>query len=92
MISPLAPGHNGRDARGRFVGGNVCGKGNPLNPSPELRALIKEEAELEDRVAQLRAQKSSLDEELYRVELQSLLLALAAKSEEIRLLSGEIEQ
>ena len=60
--------------------------------SPELKALMKEEAELEDRVAELRAQKASLDEELYRAELQSLLLALAMKSEEIRQLSGENEE
>jgi hypothetical protein len=60
--------------------------------SPELKALMKEEAELEDRVAELKAQKASLDEELYRAELQSLLLALATKSEEIRQLSGENEE
>lgn len=31
MISPLATGHNGRGADGRFVANNHCGKGNPLN-------------------------------------------------------------
>ena len=60
--------------------------------TPELRSLMKEEAALQDRVAELRAQKASLDEELYRAELQSLLLALAAKSEEIRRLTGKSEE
>lgn len=31
MISPSPTGHNGHDARGRFVPGNKVAVGNPLN-------------------------------------------------------------
>ena len=68
---------------GQKIGGEV---------SPEIQALLTEKAELEERVVLLRAQKDSLDEELYRSELQALLLALAEKSEEIRDLVGEDEE
>lgn len=51
--------------------------------SPELDRLLARKDELEDRIAQLRAQRSSHDEELYLRELEALLLDLARTNEAI---------
>jgi len=52
--------------------------------SPEVAALLAEKESLEDQIAALRSQKESLSEELYLTELETLLVALARKNEEIR--------
>ena len=59
--------------------------------SPELARLALRKGELEDRVAELRGRKDSLDETLYLEELESLLLDLARTNAEIERLQGAEE-
>jgi hypothetical protein len=51
---------------------------------PELRRLYAERADLERRVAELRALKSQMEETQYERELEDLLVSLALKNREIR--------
>lgn len=78
-------GEDGLVARRMFFDGGSAAAGAD---SPELTALLGEREVLERRIEELRLQKGALTEELYLAELEKLLLALAAKDEEIRELSG----
>jgi hypothetical protein len=60
--------------------------------SPELDRLQTKKSELEDRIAQLRAQRASHDEELYLKELETLLLDLARTNEAIDRLAASKEK
>ena len=60
--------------------------------SPELDDLQAKKSELEDRIAQLRAQRASRDEELYLKELETLLLDLARTNEAIDRLAAAKEK
>ena len=51
---------------------------------PELAALYSEKAELERRIAALRAQKDAMDPALYDQELETLLVELALTTRAIR--------
>ncbi len=51
---------------------------------PELIRLYGEKAELERRVMELRAIRGQMEESRYEEELESLLVALALKTREIR--------
>jgi hypothetical protein len=78
-IQPAAQGDgDGRVASRLFLGGVVEAGG-----SPELQQLRARKDELEDRIADLRARRASLDEQLYLEELETLLLDLARTNEEI---------
>ena len=48
-----------------------------LSANPELKKLVDKKAALEERIAELRLQKDSMEEALYLHELESLLLELA---------------
>jgi hypothetical protein len=51
MNDPTPNGHDGRDARGRFVKGNAGGPGNPYaRRIGELRSILIEELEAESEV------------------------------------------
>jgi hypothetical protein len=67
-----------------FLGGPIATPGG----SPELERLRAKKDELEDRVAELRARRSSLAEELYLEELETLLLELARTNESIERLAA----
>ena len=57
--------------------------------SLQLASLLEEKERLEVRIGELRRQKDSLEEDVYLQELETLLLALARTSEDIRSLSPE---
>jgi len=57
--------------------------GEAMGSSSELEALIAEKRELESRVVTLRDQKSSMPEDLYLQELETVLLELAEVTERI---------
>ncbi len=72
-----------------FLGpGGTSGVAAPADASPELRALFVKKAELEERIAALRARRESMDPEKYQAELEPLLLELARTDQEIRRRSG----
>ena len=60
--------------------------------SPELDRLRARKDELEDRIAQLRAQRGAHDEEVYLRELETLLLDLARTNADIERLAGSKEK
>ena len=60
--------------------------------SPELDELETRKDQLEDRIAELRTRRPSLDEELYLEELESLLLELARTNEAIERLAAPAEK
>lgn len=71
-----------------FLGGEAT----RVAGSPELEQLRDRKDELEDRIAQLRAQRGAHDEEVYLRELETLLLDLARTNAEIERLAGSKEK
>ena len=51
---------------------------------PELRRLLQERADLEERVQALCDLRDSMDPEVYQKQLEDLLVELALKNREIR--------
>ena len=84
---PLADdvGVDGRFAsRMRLAQAFTGSEGGPgVAPSAEVAALVEEKRELEERIEVLRRQRSSLDEEVYYEELESLMVELALKDRAI---------
>jgi hypothetical protein len=79
-LEPAAAGEgDGRIASRLFLGAAVAA----VADSPELQRLQAKKDELEDRIAELRSRRSSLEEELYLEELETLLLDLARTNEAI---------
>ncbi|HVR28100.1 MAG TPA: hypothetical protein VMS86_01085 [Thermoanaerobaculia bacterium] len=60
--------------------------------SPELRRLRERKDELEERIAELRARRGSLEEGLYLEELETLLLDLARTNQQIERLAAPAEE
>ncbi len=60
----------------------------PDDASPELRALLTKKAELEERIAALRAKRTSMAADAYQKELEALLLDLARTDSELRKIRG----
>lgn len=79
------------DEEGRFAGSTYFLATEPVEAyaDPELRALVEKRQELEGRVEALRLQKSTMPEDLYNKELESLLLELARVSQQIEERSEE---
>lgn len=67
---------------------SLGGAGGGEAVSPELRALVREKAEIEGRIADLRRVKAQLPLERYEDELEGLLVELALKNREIRAAGG----
>jgi hypothetical protein len=84
-LEPKAVGEtDGLVASRLFLG---AGAARVATSSPELERLQATKNELEGRIAQLRAQRESHDEELYLQELEALLLDLARTNEAIQRLA-----
>ena len=60
----------------------------PETDDPVLKVLYEERAALEERVAELRTIKDTLDPEVYETQLENLLLDLALKNREVRAREG----
>jgi hypothetical protein len=88
-LEPKAAGENDGLAASRLFLGSETTR---MASSPELDRLQAKKNELEGRIAQLRAQRESHDEELYLKELETLLLDLARTNEEIRRLAAPKEK
>ena len=67
---------------------SIGGAGGGEAVSPELRALVREKAEIEGRIADLRRVKAQLPLKRYEDELEGLLVELALKNREIRAAGG----
>jgi hypothetical protein len=79
-LEPAAAGEgDGRIASRLFLGSAAAA----VAGSPELERLHARKDELEDRIAELRSRRSSLEEDLYLEELETLLLDLARTNEQI---------
>jgi hypothetical protein len=91
-LEPKAMGaEDGQVASRLFLGAGAGA--TQVASSPELDRLRARKNEIEDRIAQLRAQKSSQSEDLYLEELETLLLDLARTNEAIdRLVGGPEKQ
>ncbi|HEX6322764.1 MAG TPA: hypothetical protein VFZ36_03485, partial [Vicinamibacterales bacterium] len=68
--------------------GGAGGVAIPADASPELRALLLRKADLEERIAALRARRTAMDPAAYQTELEALLLELARTDSEIRRVRG----
>jgi hypothetical protein len=89
-LEPKAIGEtDGLAASRLFLG---AGATRVATSSPELERLQAKKNELEGRIAQLRAQRESHDEELYLQELETLLLDLARTNEAIQRLAAPKEK
>jgi hypothetical protein len=66
----------------------AAASGAPPNASPALRALYAEKNQIENRIADLKAKKDTMDPAAYESELEKALLELAAKTQAIRRLEG----
>jgi hypothetical protein len=85
-LEPAAAGEgDGQVASRLFLGDAIR---SAATASPEVQGLQTTKKELEDRIAELRARRSSLEEELYLEELEALLLDLARTNEAIERLAG----
>ena len=60
--------------------------------SPELRRLQRRKGDLEERIAELRSRRGSLEEDLYLEELETLLLDLARTNQQIERLAAPAEE
>ena len=76
------PGADGTRAARLYVGAGV--EVTPVITDPVLAPLVARRAELEDQVADLKANKEELKPDAYRAELERLLIDLARVSREIR--------
>ena len=62
-----------------------------LPDDPALRALYQERLELQEQVEALQATRGGTDETRYQAEMETLLVAMALKSREIRAMEGAAE-
>lgn len=84
-----ADGPHGALAARIFLGpGGAAGLAVPADASPELRALYAKKANLEERIAALRARREQMEREEYERQLEALLLDLARTDQEIRRATG----
>ncbi len=81
---PLVSATDGAFARTMFIsagdGTGVAG----LPDDPALRALYQERLEIQEQVEALQATRGGTDETRYQAEMETLLVAMALKSREIR--------
>jgi hypothetical protein len=84
----LDDGQGGALARTAYLGGDGAQTAEATPSDPRLAALVRERQALEDRIEALKARKDTLAADAYEKELESLLLELAAKSEEIQKARG----
>ena len=77
---------------GRLAGAFAFGRLGTVNPAnvddPVLRGLLEERAALERRLDALRARQASMAPEAYDAELETLLIEIALKDQEIRRRGG----
>ena len=85
---PLVTATDGALARTLFIsagdGTGIAG----LPDDPALRALYQERLELQEQVEALQATRGGTDETRYQAEMETLLVAMALKSREIRAMEG----
>ena len=62
-----------------------------LPDDPALRALYQERLEIQEQVEALQATRGGTDETRYQAEMETLLVAMALKSREIRAMEGAAE-
>ncbi len=88
---PLVTATDGALARTMFIsageGAGIAG----LPDDPALRALYEERLEIQEQVEALQATRGGTDETRYRAEMETLLVAMALKSREIRAMEGAAE-
>jgi hypothetical protein len=82
---PTGKSGDGMLARRFFVDG---GAARLASNDPRLGALYTERFAIEEQLETLRARKASMVADAYDVELEKVLVALARKSREIRLIEG----
>lgn len=87
-VEAVAAGPEGALAARIFLGAGASGVAIPADASPELRALLARKAELEERLAALRARQPTMEAAQYEKELEALLLEIARNDQEIRRLRG----
>ena len=79
---------DGAMARTMFIsagdGAGIAG----LPDDPALRALYQERLEIQEQVEALQATRGGTDETRYQAEMETLLVAMALKSREIRAMEG----
>ena len=76
------PGADGARAARLHVGAGIAE--TPVVTDPALASLVARRAELEEQVADLKTSKEELEPDVYRAELERLLIDLARVSGEIR--------
>ncbi len=88
---PLVSATDGALARTMFIragdGTGVAG----LPDDPALRALYQERLEIQEQVEALQATRGGTDETRYQAEMETLLVAMALKSREIRTMEEAAE-
>ena len=88
---PLVTATDGALARTLFIsagdGTGIAG----LPDDPALRALYQERLEIQEHVEALQATRGGTDETRYQAEMETLLVAMALKSREIRAMEGAAE-
>jgi hypothetical protein len=85
-VAAAEPGGRSRD--GALAATLALGGGAAASSDPRVAALATERRALEQRVAQLRQRKASMDSTTYERELETLLVSLARKSQELRAAEG----
>lgn len=83
----------GEETDGRLAARFYLGQrqATPAQASPELTEALRAKAEAETRLEELRAQRSTLGEELYLNELEQLLVEIARLDATIRTLSADAD-
>ena len=84
----LEEGPDGGSARAMFLAPDETRAAAMATDDPVLRALYEEKADLERRVAELRAIRDQMEEDRYESELEELLVELALNNREIQALGG----
>ena len=88
---PLVTATDGALARTMFIsageGTGIAG----LPDDPALRALYQERLGIQEQIEALQATRGGTDETRYQVEMETLLVAMALKSREIRTMEGAAE-
>jgi hypothetical protein len=81
---------DGALAKATFIGSGavLAGAEAPQGASPALRALYEQKKQIEKRITDLRALKPTMEAARYEAEMETLLVELAEKSQEIRRLEG----
>ena len=79
---------DGRSGDGTSAKSFLLGAATNTNASPELRALLDEKREIEQKIEGLRAMKARMETAAYEKELEKLLLELTAKNQQIKKLEA----